>query len=943
MSEKQRCEQKSEKRQKGGAEKEREKLKRKMKEIDAPQMHNIRDMFSNVKRSRSNADQDTVVVAESDNSNTTNINIDLSGAEDATPSASGRHIEESTTSSTDETTEICMDNSNRVETEKASGSGVLRPTSCEPCKEPEKQHVCSIDDKHTSMFQRPETMNMEMFFKFHPCQPYKNVLFNPNKAYVRSDGVRRMWLSYCEKEEKLFCTVCMAYAKGTGQFITGFNNWNHVYQRIMEHEDTKIHKTSAEAHMMSESGSNIDNKLFAEGISKEKEAVKIRRLLLQRVIDIVKLIGKRGLSYRGVHESANTLDNDLLDHGNFLEILLLLSKYDLVLRNHLDQIIQQSHTRVHDSKGRGRTVTLISKTTVNYVIDALGQLIQETISSDVQAAELFSIQIDTTQDITVTDQCAIVIRYVTDQVHEKLLALVDCHSSTGKAMYERVEEILQSLNIDIKKCVSDSTDGAANMSGQYNGFTTWLEQSSPEHIHVWCYAHVLNLVICDTTENNVNSISLFGLMQKIAVFFRESYKRMDTFVAQLAENTSGVQSLKKLNLIGETRWWSKDAVLRKVFGNFNDQDGCLYREVICALDSIATGSNFNTKTRQEAESLAENLLRYETVLTAQVYLRIFNKTTTLSKYLQTQNLDFVKAFCMVEKTCEEIKTISRDFESVKNATDAFVSNMNDVLESDDVSRVIGDKLPEVRIRRKKKMSGELLVDTPITCPVQKYCVEVHNQVMDQVVNSMESRFKKNQQLFTDISVFDPRGFKKIVDNGVSHGALDKVCSMLQKRFPDNTEITISNLKFELEDFASKWSTLRETTVRAPENEGAYLDVSESDINDNATGHKTGDLCKNCIQCCYYVLMKYNLFSKAYSTLFLAYKLLLTISVTQVSCERAFSKLKYIKNRLRSLLTQDHLQSLMLMAIEKQILVNIDADVVIDIIASKSKELSRLLK
>jgi len=30
-------------------------------------------------------------------------------------------------------------------------------------------------------------------------------------------------------------------------------------------------------------------------------------------------------------------------------------------------------------------------------------------------------------------------------------------------------------------CISDSTDGASNMQGQYAGFTTWLENKSPGH------------------------------------------------------------------------------------------------------------------------------------------------------------------------------------------------------------------------------------------------------------------------------------------------------------------------------------------------------------------------------------------------------------------------------------------------------------------------------
>ena len=68
--------------------------------------------------------------------------------------------------------------------------------------------------------------------------------------------------------------------------------------------------------------------------------------------------------------------------------------------------------------------------------------------------------------------------------------------------------------------MSDSTDVASNMTGAYNGFTAFLEKASPGHIHTWCYAHVLNLVICDVTGSNEASVTLFGILQKAAVFSR---------------------------------------------------------------------------------------------------------------------------------------------------------------------------------------------------------------------------------------------------------------------------------------------------------------------------------------------------------------------------------------------------------------------------------------
>lgn len=58
-------------------------------------------------------------------------------------------------------------------------------------------------------------------------------------------------------------------------------------------------------------------------------------------------------------------------------------------------------------------------------------------------------------------------------------------------------------------------------------------------------------------------------------------------------------------------------------------------------------------------------------------------------------------------------------------------------------------------------------------------------------------------------------------------------------------------------------------------------------------------------------------------------------ILQVACERSFSLLKCIKNRLRSTLSENKLEALMLMATEKEVLYEIDNDEIIKLLKSKS--------
>jgi len=68
---------------------------------------------------------------------------------------------------------------------------------------------------------------------------------------------------------------------------------------------------------------------------------------------------------------------------------------------------------------------------------------------------------------------------------------------------------------------------------------------------------------------------------------------------------------------------------------------------------------------------------------------------------------------------------------------------------------------------------------------------------------------------------------------------------------------------------------------------------------------------------------------------IAYRILLTIPVTIASAERSFSKLKLLKNCLRSTMLQERLNGLAMCSIEKDILDTIDLESVLEDFASRN--------
>ena len=319
-----------------------------------------------------------------------------------------------------------------------------------------------------------------------------------------------------------------------------------------------------------------------------------------------------------------------------------------------------------ENKGRGSLVTFLSKTTVNSLLNVIRDLIQASIANEIKDANMLSIEMDSTQDVSCADQCSIVVRYTHDGiVLERLLFLVRAEGSSGECLFNLIQEQLKRLNIDIRQCVGDSFDGAANVSGQYKGVQARIKEVAENHVHVWCHAHSLNLVLSDTTSSVVPAMSFFNLLNLAANFFSASHKRMTHWKKFLSAKI-GSNKLKKLTKIGKTRWWAKASAITKIFGNLNSADNCnvLYVDLVVILYELSQSADFNVPTRDEARTLLEKFLRYETVLTAVVFSRIFEITSPLSEYLQINGFDLLQAWRLVESSTVRLENISRDFSTV---------------------------------------------------------------------------------------------------------------------------------------------------------------------------------------------------------------------------------------------------------------------------------------
>ena len=103
----------------------------------------------------------------------------------------------------------------------------------------------------------------------------------------------------------------------------------------------------------------IDVLLFKDQLTKIILEVKNWRLAFERIVDVIKLIGKWGMSFRSKYESAKDLSDPNVSHENCLDIVLLLVKYGVKLNKHVQSVIKKAN--IKKTPSRSQQVTLFFK------------------------------------------------------------------------------------------------------------------------------------------------------------------------------------------------------------------------------------------------------------------------------------------------------------------------------------------------------------------------------------------------------------------------------------------------------------------------------------------------------------------------------------------------------------------------------------------------------
>ena len=156
--------------------------------------------------------------------------------------------------------------------------------------------------------------------------------------------------------------------------VTG-GNWKNSVKRIREHAVTQYHMSSMVAFKSCLQGKPIDTLLDeqrAELHSRRQKEIASNREVLAHLLDIIRLLAKQNLAFRGHDESASSVNR-----GNFLELVHHQAKYDPILQQHLQKA--------------GKNATYLSPDIQNQLICAMADKVLESILVEARKAKFFSI------------------------------------------------------------------------------------------------------------------------------------------------------------------------------------------------------------------------------------------------------------------------------------------------------------------------------------------------------------------------------------------------------------------------------------------------------------------------------------------------------------------------------------------------------------------------
>ncbi|XP_044947359.1 zinc finger MYM-type protein 1-like [Hordeum vulgare subsp. vulgare] len=342
-------------------------------------------------------------------------------------------------------------------------------------------------------------------------------------------------------------------------------------------------------------------------------------------LGIVSYLALQGEPFRGHDESTTSLNK-----GNFLELLDWVKERNPEVKVAFDELCP---------KNAKMTSGIIQKALAKHCAMAITKAIKEEMDGC-----LFSVLIDECRDISVKEQMAVVVRFLSKkgETMERFLGIKHVPDTTSASLKKALLEVFAKHGLLVARLRGQGYDGASNMRGEFNGLQKLIRDENPHAFYIHCFAHQLQLIVVAVSRCCKGVEDFFDYVTMIVNLSSSSCRRKDmlldkqkeVLLAKIegGEVPTGRGKNQETSLVrpGDTRWGSHYRTLSRIES--------MWDAVIEVLGIVED----DVRVPCRAGGLVHQMETFSFVFILKMMLKLLRMTNDLSLLLQKKDQNVVQ-------------------------------------------------------------------------------------------------------------------------------------------------------------------------------------------------------------------------------------------------------------------------------------------------------------
>lgn len=561
-----------------------------------------------------------------------------------------------------------------------------------------------------------------------------------------------------------------------------------------------------------------------------------------------------------------------------LSCIKFLARQGLPLRGHGDDsdgnllqlLMYQGGDEIKDWLQR-RTNKYTSHELQNSFLKMMALDVLRNVADKLQKSPYLTIMIDETTDISNQEQVTIVLRRIDNkfETYEEFIGLYTVSSIEAECLTEVIKDTMIRLNLSIKKLRGQCYDGCSTMSGTRTGVAKRISDEEPRAVFTHCYGHSLNLAASDTVKKSKLLKQALETAQEITKLIKFSPRRDAVFKRLKAENESMLENKTiGIRVLCPTRWTVRADSLFSIIENYS---------VLHDTWDEALEISRDTESKARIQGVQSQMKKFDFLFGVVLGEMILRHTDNLSKALQAKVISAAEGQQTADMVVQTLQKLRDD-----QQYDLFWMKMIKMSESLEVENA---QVP--RKRKLPKRYDDGLAEAEFHNDPKLYYRQHYFEAIDLAINCIQGRFQQpGYQIYSNLEQL----LLKASQGQDYASEFEHTCSFYKDDFQ------LDMLRAQLQIFTNECQRQqKETGIPFT----TVFDIKEffCTLTDSQKS-LLSEVCK-------------------------VVKLILIMPATNATSERSFSALRRVKSYLRSTMSQQRLNNLLILHVHKDITDTID--------------------